>query len=106
MSQRVRINFKPVEALIFSEILAKRLNAFISLEKICDIHVIVIFESSSQKVRWSYLKTTFEKLDQDYKKKNSKQAPFAPPPDFCILDCLLPKTQSFRTSEMCSLTVH
>ncbi|XP_047666976.1 uncharacterized protein LOC125140843 [Tachysurus fulvidraco] len=99
-SHKVLENFKMVqgsheftrEYLIFSEVLAKRLNAYLSLETKCNICVviIVIFKSRKQKIRWSFLKSRFEELKND----KLKQAPFVPPANFSILDSLLPKTQS------------
>lgn len=81
-----------MEYLIFSEILAKRLLPFSSYET--NNCATGIFESP-QEIRWSYLKTIFDKLDYCYyKEKDPKQAPFAPPPDLRILDHLLPKVQS------------
>ncbi|XP_058258352.1 uncharacterized protein LOC131361332 [Hemibagrus wyckioides] len=102
-SQQVPNNFKysdrdnfTGEYLIFSEVLAKRLNAFISLETkstvaLCCISVVVIFESSKQEIKWSFLKARLQKIENDYEQKNLKQAPFVPPPEFGILDFLLPK---------------
>ncbi|XP_017347357.1 uncharacterized protein LOC108278470 isoform X2 [Ictalurus punctatus] len=94
---KVPKNYKPsgdnnMEYLIFSEILAKRLLPFSSCET--DNCAPVNIESPQQ-IKWSYLKTIFDKLDYCYyKEKDPKQAPFAPPPDLRILDRLLPKVQS------------
>ncbi|XP_060726764.1 uncharacterized protein LOC132846178 [Tachysurus vachellii] len=98
-SHKVPENFKHEQGsheftkkyLIFSEVLAKRLNAFLSVETKCNIClIIVIFKSRKQKIRWSFLNSRFQELKND----KPKQAPFVPPADFSILDSLLPKTKS------------
>ncbi|XP_017317667.2 uncharacterized protein LOC108261273 [Ictalurus punctatus] len=91
-----------LEYLIFSQILAKRLNATISPSfkgKIATKHYTfstVKFEAGPQKIKWSFLEIKLKNLQPGVKKP--KQSPSAPPPEFSILehfmDCLLPKDQS------------
>ncbi|XP_053479803.1 uncharacterized protein LOC128607150 [Ictalurus furcatus] len=82
-----------VNYLIFTQILAKRLDAFITpsfkgkIEK--NLHTVfsVTFETGEQEIKWSFLLDTLNNL---------KQIPSTPPPDFDILDCILPSVQSSR----------
>lgn len=79
-----------VEYLIFSRILAKRLSAFITpsftrrRKENLDTLLIMTFEIHTPKIRWSFLEKSL---------KNLKPIPSAPPPDFSILDSLLPEVQ-------------
>ncbi|XP_058241555.1 uncharacterized protein LOC131350745 [Hemibagrus wyckioides] len=80
-----------VDYLIFSQILAKRLSAFItpsskgSTGKNLNNVFRLSFDSGEQQISWSFLKEAL---------KNLKQTSSTPPPDFSILDCILPKVQS------------
>ncbi|XP_034158728.2 uncharacterized protein LOC113545468 [Pangasianodon hypophthalmus] len=95
-----------VDYLIFSEILAKRLSVLIApslkREKKAkfDILLAMTLETDTQEIRWSFLEQTLRRL---------QQIPFAPPWDFSILGCLLPKVQNFsgerrRLQPGCPLT--
>ncbi|XP_053536198.1 uncharacterized protein LOC124627508 isoform X2 [Ictalurus punctatus] len=96
------------EHLIFSQILAKRLNASISpsfkgkIVTNLDTFSTVKFETGPQTIKWSFLERKLKKLQTRVKKpqprvKKTKRRPSAPPPEFSILerflDCLLPKDQ-------------
>ncbi|XP_017323752.1 uncharacterized protein LOC108265679 [Ictalurus punctatus] len=96
------------EHLIFSLILAKRLNASISpsfkgnIETNLGTFSTVKFETGPQTIKWSFLEIKLKNLQPRVKKpqprvKKTKQSPSAPPPEFSILehflDCLLPKDQ-------------
>ncbi|XP_053536195.1 uncharacterized protein LOC124627508 isoform X1 [Ictalurus punctatus] len=82
-----------VDYLIFTQILAKRLDAFITpsfkgkIEKNLHTMFSVTFEAGEQEIKWSFLLDTLNNL---------KQIPSTPSPDFDILDCILPSVQSSR----------
>ncbi|MCI4374780.1 hypothetical protein PGIGA_G00009880, partial [Pangasianodon gigas] len=84
-----------VEYLIFSQILANRLSAYIfpyfkeKLETNLDKFFAVKFLKGTQKIKLSFLETSRE-LEKDLKKKLS---PSAPPAKFRILEFLLPEVQ-------------
>ncbi|XP_017323808.1 uncharacterized protein LOC108265703 [Ictalurus punctatus] len=79
------------EYLIFSQILAKRLSAYISPyikekpEKNLDKFLTVTFEKGIQEIKFSFLETSRE-LHKDLRS-------FVPPTMFRILGCLLPEVQ-------------
>ncbi|KAG7335753.1 hypothetical protein KOW79_000446 [Hemibagrus wyckioides] len=52
-----------------------------------NLHIVfsLTFDSGEQQISWSFLKEAL---------KNLKQTSSTPPPDFSILDCILPKVQS------------
>lgn len=80
LQNRVNLEYR-----IFAEILAKRLLSFISNEiNMCSCVTSLTVSSSK-------LDTIFHNINQDYNKRNSKQAKFAPVPDFHILKYILPQ---------------
>ncbi|KAI5085451.1 hypothetical protein C0J45_23121, partial [Silurus meridionalis] len=79
-----------VDYLIFSRILAKRLSAFIvpPIKRIgkanLDTLLIVTCKICTPNIKWSFLEQSL---------RNLKQIPSTPPPDFSILEFLLPEVQ-------------
>ncbi|XP_060776455.1 uncharacterized protein LOC132885940 [Neoarius graeffei] len=84
-----------VEYLIFSQILAKRLSAYIfpynkkKQETNLDKFLTVTFKKGTQKIKWSFLETSLE-LEEDLRRKIFGSTPQA---NVCILRWLLPEDQ-------------